>query len=260
MIVEECGDLPVWLRQAYLGSLGEPQELYVETLVRSGRPLLLHQGEQGQDGAVTGYAVVSDGVVVEFHLGRDAWSELPAAFGAVLDHSGAGQALCKTFDPLMLTAAASRPARTRTVGHLFRSVHGPGQVAGPEITARLAQDSDSDAILAIHDGFFDDPDEVERYVTEQALWLYETADFDVLGCGTLTRVIPGQDAVDVGMVVAPQHRRRGLGAAIVAHLKDRCLQSGDRPIAGCDAENTASRRALENAGFATAHSLIEFTY
>jgi GNAT superfamily N-acetyltransferase len=113
---------------------------------------------------------------------------------------------------------------------------------------------------AIQDGFFDERSEIESYAADDGLILYETAAAQLMGCGILTRTIPGLDAVDVGMVVAAEHRRRGIGAHIVAHLKHRCLQAGDRPVCGCGADNYASRRALENAGFATAHSLIEFTY
>jgi GNAT superfamily N-acetyltransferase len=140
----------------------------------------------------------------------------------------------------MMAAAASRPANTRTSGFLFRTI----------VDRSFAPDPD----------FFDDVHEIERYAADGRLFLYETIGAEPLDCGILTRIIPGLDAVDVGMVVAAPHRRRGIGAHIVAHLKHYCLQAGDRLVCVCSADNHASRRALEQASFATAHSLIEFTY
>ena len=156
----------------------------------------------------------------------------------------------------MVTAAASRPATTRTAGYLFRKVRDRSFVADPRFRPRLGTTANVDSVWLMHDGFFEDRDEIERYAADDRLFLYETPADELVGCGILTRVIADYDAVDVGMVVAEAHRRRGIGAYIVAHLKHHCLTSGDRPICGCSADNQSSRRTLESAGFVTAHSLV----
>jgi RimJ/RimL family protein N-acetyltransferase len=46
---------------------------------------------------------------------------------------------------------------------------------------------------------------------------------------------------------------------VASHLKHLCLVRGDRPIAGCDFENIASKKALEAAGFQTQHQLFEYS-
>ena len=253
--IKAVATVPSGLRHAYLSSLVEPQELYLEQLVTTGQAYAL-----GHEREVVGYAVVSDGTIVEFFVVDHCLAAMPALFMAALVETGATKALCKTFDTLMMTAAASRPAQTRTSGLLFRTILDRGFVADPNVQSRVGTRSDVDSVWSIHDGFFDDRSEIERYAADGQLFLYETVAAQLLGCGILTRAVPGLDAVDVGMVVAAEHRRRGIGAHIVAHLKHQCLQAGDRPVCGCRADNYASRRALENAGFATAHSLIEFTY
>ena len=83
---------------------------------------------------------------------------------------------------------------------------------------------------------------------------------DLVGCGITTRVIPGCDALDVGMVVAVVERGSGLGDMTAAHLAERCVATGDRPIAGCAVGNVASRRALERAGFRSDHTLVELDH
>jgi RimJ/RimL family protein N-acetyltransferase len=253
--VEAVGRIPWKLRRAYMDSLSEPQELYVEQLVAMGRAYSL-----GLDGEEVGYGVVADESVVEFYVDDRGIDTMPTLFRTLIANSGATGALCKTFDTRMMAAVACMPARTRTSGYLFRVIRDHGFVGDPDIRPRFGTLTDVDSVLSIHDGFFTDRSEIERYVTDGRMYLYEAASGDLLGCGILTRFVPDLGAVDVGMVVAPAHRRRGVGTHIVAHLKHRCLEVGDRPICGCSADNEASRRALENAGFTTLHSLINFTY
>lgn len=253
--VEAIGQIPSKLRRAYLDSLSEPQELYIDQLVAAG-----HTYSLSIDGEEVGYGVVAERNVVEFYVDDRGLATMTALFRLLVASSESTGALCKTSDTRMMAAAASEPARTRTSGYLFRSIREHGFVDYPNIRPRVGTTIDVESVLSIHDGFFSNRSEIERYITAGQMYLYESAAGDLLGCGILTRFVPDRGAVDVGMVVAPAHRRRGIGSQIVAHLKHCCLEVGDRPICGCSADNEASRRALENAGFATAHSLIEFTY
>jgi GNAT superfamily N-acetyltransferase len=72
-------------------------------------------------------------------------------------------------------------------------------------------------------------------------------------------VIPGRDAVDVGMVVAKPFRRQGFGAYIIRHAKAHVLTRGLRPVCGCAFENRASRKTLERAGFVCSHCMMAFS-
>ena len=253
--VEAVGSVPEDLRGAYLAALPEPQELFVEQLVAIGQAYVIRSGAE-----LLGYFVVADDTMVEFHVENAGLAQLPELFEVALSTSGATKALCKTFDARMVTAAASRPATTRTVGFLFRRTVEVARDDRPRLQARLGTAADIEAVWSMHDGFFDSRDEIGRYALGSRLFLYETTAGELVGCGILTRVIAEQNAVDIGMVVAATHRGSGHGAFIVAQLKEHCLQHGDRPICGCSADNRPSRRALEHAGFATAHSLIEFAY
>lgn len=53
---------------------------------------------------------------------------------------------------------------------------------------------------------------------------------------------------DLYMETAEPDRRKGFGSYIVQELKRVCYESGRRPAARCDADNTVSRRTLEKAG------------
>jgi RimJ/RimL family protein N-acetyltransferase len=250
MDVECVESIPPSMRQAYLASLPEPQELFVEGLVRTSRKFLMVS-----KGTVVGYANVSGATLVELFMVDRAWTD---ALDALVAVAGVERILCKTFDRPLLDVATRRAKATRVDGHLFRRLDLSTSRAVPRLTGRLATAHDIDAVLSMHDGFFDDTSEVQDYIANNGLFLYSDDD-GLLGCGVRRRIIEGHDAVDVGMVVAIGHRGRGLGARIIANLALHCLAVGDRPICGCAVDNVASRRSLESAGFRSEHELVEFS-
>jgi len=249
--VTEAAAIPPDLREAYLTALREPQALYAEQQVSRGRCYRLADGSRG-----VGYAVVTADTVVEIHVTGGASANLLGLLDAVEAETGARHLLCKSFDATALAVARSRPADLATIGYLFRQVERTTGTAHPTCRSRLGSPADVKHVMSIHDGFFEDRAEVERYATDGRLFLYELPNGDLAGCGILTRVVEGHDAVDLGMVVAATHRCRGIGTYIATHLASLCDRSGDQPIAGCAVDNHASRRALERSGFSASHRLL----
>jgi GNAT superfamily N-acetyltransferase len=64
----------------------------------------------------------------------------------------------------------------------------------------------------------------------------------------------------VGMLVHPEHRKRGVGTYIIQYLKEYCMQNLWRPICGCAKQNVSSRKTLERAGFVSKYDLLEFEF
>lgn len=54
---------------------------------------------------------------------------------------------------------------------------------------------------------------------------------------------------DVYMDVSETYRKRGIGSYLVQEIKRACYAAGHKPSARCNADNEASRRTLEKAGF-----------
>jgi RimJ/RimL family protein N-acetyltransferase len=160
----------------------------------------------------------------------------------------------------MLYAASCRPAHVRTIGLLFRSFADAEAIPRKDVDARRATHEDLALVESMHDGFFDSAAEISSYIEYGGLFIYGIPGAPAAGCGIFKRIVPGQSFVDLGMVVAQAHRRKGLGSYIVSRLKDDCIRAGYRPVCGCAIENTASIGALERAGFRCTHSLIEFAY
>jgi RimJ/RimL family protein N-acetyltransferase len=219
---------------------------------RSGRPYLVQDA-----GDVIGY-VITDGAstLVEYHATDAAASDL---LDQIVERLGLRRAFCKTFDvPLREACSRFRPAVT-VKGLLFRRIDARNVEMYGEVRDRSATTDDIDQIMAIDDGFYRDADEASSYVRDGQMTVYET-DGRIVGCGLIQQVVPSINAHDIGMMVAPRHRRRGLGRYIVRHLIQSCLASGKRPICGCHIDNIASRRCLESAGFRSEHELLELSW
>lgn len=238
---------PESLRQAYLDGLAEPQELYLEHLVATGRTWRCDE---------IAYVVVNNGQLVEFFVAPDYARQITTFFNEAIDTTGATQVLCKSFDTQLLFAALSRPAMVTSIGLLFRRIAEPSFEPQPALTFRSATPEDIATIARLDGGFFDGTEEIQNYADVDGLDIL-TSNGEIVGCGIATPVIEGRTAIDVGMWVAPNHRGRGYGTHIIAYLKDRCLQRGLRPICGCDATNLASYRALNAAGFVSEHRLLQ---
>jgi GNAT superfamily N-acetyltransferase len=243
---EETGAPPERLRQAYLDSLREPQELFLEGLVASGRTWCHEQ---------VAYAVARGNQLVEFFVLPSHHGQIVTLFDTAMDVSGATVALCKSFDTQMLFAVLSRPATVTAPGLLFRRIANPSFTPSVELELRNGLASDAEAIAEIDDGFFANLSEIQSYAEKGGLFVLQK-EGQTIGCGIATRVVAGQPAIDVGMWVAPNHRRKGHGSYIVSFLKDHYLKRGLRPICGCASQNIASHRALRAAGFESEHRIL----
>ena len=238
------------LRERYLDSLAEPQELYLEQQVAAGTP---HVSEN------LAYAVVFEGALVEFYVVPEETGNLVEVFDAAMDATGASKVLCKSYDTPLLYAALSRNANVTTAGLLFRRIDEPAFSEKADVTFRKGKSSDVDKVLEFNDDFFADEQEIRDYAARDGLFLL-TEGSEVIGCGIGKPVIEGRPDIDIGMLVASKHRRRGYGAHVISYLKAYYLAKGLRPICGCSIHNIGSQRALKSAGFVSEHRLLEISY
>ena len=244
--IERIDRPPAQLREQYLDSLAHPQEMFLENLVASGTAWQLD---------VDAYAVVNGETLVELFVAADDSDRLLALFEKVMAASAAKAVLCKSYDTQLLFAAFSRSVRVTTGGLMFRKLSDPAFRPRGDVSFRPGVVDDAEAIADFDDGFFDDVEETREFARSGHLVVLESAD-ELIGCGTAKPVIAERDDIDLGMLVAPAHRRRGYGSHIIQYLKSQCLQKGLRPICGCSVENVGSQRALTNAGFVCEHRLL----
>ena len=238
---------PADLRRAYLASLPEPQEWFLEELVRDGEAWQLGKA---------GYAVFHGDRLVEFYACDR--GEAPALLRALMRQRPFGAGLCKSFDTGLMEPAEALGWQRVTTGYLFRK-RLPVVVPWPAgFQLAPARQQDLAEVWETGRDFYDSVAEVEQLFHDGWLWVAFAAR-QIAGSG-VTLPIDGPGAVvDIGMVVRPERRGTGFGSAIAGALADILKRDGKRPICGCGQSNHASKRALENAGFVSEHRLVNLT-
>lgn len=174
------------------------------------------------------------------------------------DQHGFSAALVKSYDHDLVRSFNQLGWTAVVGGLLFRKRRARYTAAFDGAKIRAATSADLRAIWQINDTFFDSREELDGLLGSASLWTV-TIDGGVAGCGLTNRINAESDAVDVGMMVAPSFRRRGLGTHIVSELCAKVESQGLRPVCGCAADNIASRATLEKAGFLSEHQLLRFT-
>lgn len=248
--VTKAASPPPALRQAYIESLAEPQELYLEEQVNAGKTLTI--GDEA-------YGVILDRVLVEFFVAESSRRNIVVYLDHIMIKGDATRIRAKSFDSLLLYAALSKQATVATGGFLFRRILDETFMVQEQRVIRAAGDSDVEEVWRFNDDFFISRKEVQSYVARNSLFLLLEKG-EVVGCGIGTRVIESKDDIDIGMLVKAAYRGRGFGTYIIRLLKRHYLSQGLRPICGCSIKNIASSKALSNAGFVSEHRILEITY
>lgn len=229
----------------YLSSLAEPQELYIEQMIKLGTVWRISD---------LGYAITFEDRLIEIHLPSITENQLIEVFQQLKQSSGIDSILYKSFDRQLAQLANLQNVTNQTVGYLFRKFSSIDLSAThPTLVFRPSIVKDLDQIKAINDDFFEDFLEIQAYHQDSGLFSLTTETGNLVGCGITTKVISDRLDVDLGMLVAQDHRSKGIGAYIINQLATLCISRGERPICGCSSDNRASFLALNKAGFTSEH-------
>ncbi|MGR3501479.1 GNAT family N-acetyltransferase [Pseudaestuariivita sp.] len=229
-----------------MSALAEPQEYFLEELVRSGQFWVTDDGS---------YGVTSGKSLVEFFCADPAISA--GILRQLQKQAGLSTALVKSFDGDFKQACAALGWTGSVGAFLFRERHAYAPTVFPDADKSAAQHGDLDELWEINHDFFESRDEIAALADSNKLWTVRVGG-KIAGCGLSNRFHEESPAVDIGMMVAPGFRRKGLGTHIVIEMANRAEQAGLRPICGCAASNAASKATLEKAGFVSAHQLMSF--
>ncbi|NPV03054.1 MAG: GNAT family N-acetyltransferase [Brevinematales bacterium] len=245
------------LRAGRLAQLSEPQEYYLEELVANSKTFIILE-----DGTITGYALVEGGShLVEFYYSETEIFSRKNIFQRVIQELKIKKAGCQSFDHSLLSTAMFLKPKVEATGILFRRFdpYKYWNTSPKGLEYSIASKRDYDQLRGINDGFFSSDAEIRDLIAKKYLTVFYS-DKRMIGCGNMMQAIPGINAYDIGIMVAPVFRRQGYGAYIAYRMASECIAAGRRPVAGCSIENTASIKALENAGFISHYRWMELHF
>ena len=255
-------------REAYLKQLPNCQEFFLELMVLESECYWLKNENQ-----IIGYVIIYQrDTLVELCLPNCPITEAMACFKQLIDELSVVRIFCQSYDDFLMCLCLSFSFPYNMFAYLFRefqqtndffnqghsdTVNQEKEGHHPHLVARLAQPSDLPCLLEQEKTLYEMPEELERFIAHQNMHLF----FDggqLTGCGFLFSLQEMGHHDDIGMWVHPDYRRQGVATKIVSYLKNKSINQGRIPVAGCAIDNVGSRRALEKNGFIAQHSLIEF--
>lgn len=133
-----------------------------------------------------------------------------------------------------------------------------------ELSSRKAEESDFDEALSFYQRNTEGPGEwiepfLQRRLYRGELFLLYKGQMLV----ATGECIPSQfqpPYTDLGMVVAQSQRGKGLGSFMLIQLKKHSYANNWKPICSCAANNLASKRAIEKAGFISEQRMVKITF
>lgn len=240
------------LRSAYLKSLPEAQELYLEMEIWEAKPYYIIINE-----STVGYFQIKDTTLLEYFIEKNELPNNEQVFSELIQAYEINKILCKSFDHLTMVNALSLNPEIKEIGYLFRDFVGDEFIEDDSIEVRFGTINDVGKLKLFMDEVFDDIKELEMFLNNNNVIIFEK-ESQIIGYGIFHKTVPQYSWFDIGMAVHPDFRKQGYGSYIIRYMKNYCDERGWTATCGCDINNIASKKTLEKAGIYSRHRLYEF--
>ncbi len=211
------------------------------------------------------FCIGSDNTLLRFHLMENYQAQAQEIFRWVISTYGIQQAITSTIEPLYFSLCLATQNSITLHSYLFRDHARLELPSGlSKSSFRNAEKTELDDLVRFYraktegsgewiEGFLR-----ERLNREEVFVWYDRQTLVATG-----ECIPSQKQppyADLGMIVAPSYRGRGLGSSMLIQLKQHCYEMGWKPICSCAADNLASKKAIEKAGFISEQSMVKVLF
>ncbi|MDF2544167.1 MAG: GCN5-related N-acetyltransferase [Herbinix sp.] len=199
----------------------------------------------------------------EFYLEKSAMKFSQEIFQFLIEMNYITAAESKTYDHLLMSLCLDFHKEAEGSAYLFRDSMDviPYMKEYENITMRLASQEDFTPLSNINKiaedvEFFHD---LREDIENKEVFVF-LSNNQLLGAGTSKLIWKNNNHRDIGMVVAEEHRCKGVGTYIIIKLKEYCYANNYIPVAGCWYYNYSSKKTLEKAGFISKHRVIRYQF
>ncbi len=255
------------LKTEYLQTLSAPLDAYWEGALIG----LSDHYELQVDGDRAGfYCLNNDKQLVAFFLTRDFVAMGRPALDFVVAEHGVAVALAGTNDPFFLSLCLDIAVGCRVHTLLFEDNHkvSPELDGFAQLSFDLATEDDFTDVFkhycaasgsmdteSIEAGFEDIKGYIRSTMGDHSIFVLRDG-ADLIATSECRISQTQKPHADLGMIVAAEHRRKGVGNYILARAKEFCYEQDAKPICSCEAENIGSRKAIAKAGFVSRHRIV----
>ena len=222
------------------------------------------------DGQPGGFcAVDSDGFLVQAFVGQPSVLDLGRLFDAAMVSLGVSGAYAATNEPDFLAACREREQDSAVHTLLYFDDHTVSPMGSRRL--RRATPGDLESLVAMHGaedivdlatmeaGFGGLAGYIRATIADGSLLVLDI-DGEIAGSGDFRVRETWPGTADLGVVVAPHRRERGVGTEILCLLKQLAAEVGAEPMCSTTIENLASQRMIEKAGMAVRHQVLRVEF
>lgn len=260
------------LQASYLRGLVFPMDSYWESAVVGRAPHWQIEVDDQQAGYFA--ARTDDKRLLQFTVTDRFLPMASELFAFVVSRDRVQTASAGTFEPAYLAHCLDHQQRVEVRSYLFQDHRRVEPILDsyPSAQFRLAAAVDAERLAtfysqndeyedteAILTGFGSRLNYAQRLIDQEQVFVL-VKENELLGVGECRLSASQPPYADLGMITAKQHRRQGIGAFILARLKQECYRRNAKPICSCAADNLPSRKTIEKAGFITQHRLLDIQF
>lgn len=201
------------------------------------------------------FSLDKDKTLVQFCVSKEYSIYSPEIFKHLIRNSIIKTAAVSTKEPEFLSLCLDYQKSIYVDTYLFTDSQNTSTELNnfKKLSFRLAVNSDisivKDKCDAAFEGYYE-----ELIDNDQLFVLYD--DNTLLGLGEFRIMKSNPHYGDIGVVVAEEYRKKGVGTYILTKLKEHCYENNLKPLACCDVKNIASKNTLQKAGFICNHRII----
>ncbi len=248
------------LKMEWSKSLTAPQDDMWESFINDAS-----QWEIAFNNQTIGYACVNkDNRLLQFFVIPEWMPEGTLVFEQFIHQLDIEEAIIGTNNPLCLSTAMHFQKSIQIEGYLFVDFL-PTQVSKKEGTISLAKIERLEELVEFcHKSAGGSKEWLHGYISnliaKGEFFVFEN-EVEILGTFEVRKSESNPNVANIGMIVSPLHRRKGLGTFLLGKAKETALAWSRQPICGCDKDNLGSLKCIHNNGFRSIHQmlLLEFS-
>ncbi|MEZ8640212.1 GNAT family N-acetyltransferase [Vibrio splendidus] len=224
-----------------------------------------------ENGNLVGYCVLNgEGYLLQFYLAPTASTHIEYLFPLIVENNSSviGKvkgAFVSTAEPQYLSLCVDITESFKVNAMMYRQR--PTAVANniENIEMTLATEEQLEQFVKFASSAIGAPKEwltgyYGNLIARQELWGYWKSD-DILATGECRKFDEHQTQfADLGMIVAPEERGKGLATRIIHFLKQHANQHGLEVICSTESSNIGAQKAITRAGLSSKHRILQFDF
>jgi len=247
------------LKSEWIKSLVAPQDDMWEAFTNGATHWDLKQKDQS-----IGYACVNDeNKLLQFFVIPDWNHEGPTIFQKFIKQQSIKSAMIGTNNPACLSLAMHFQTAVKVDTYLFTDVLNVAQNT-TKGTFKPVEVQELDMLVGFYHNSIGAPIEwlnsyLGNLVGKDQVFVLTDGN-EILGACEVRKSEGNPNIANVGMVVSPNHRKKGLGTYLLGQAKHIATQWDRLAICSCEKDNIGSLKSIHNNGFRSIHQMLLLSF